>query len=273
MKKIILSRMYVGGILKDDNILGHEIINLFKADDGKNYIYVNGKGEFKHKNVDNVLLVKTVTSKTVEVIAKASNLTPIWQKSKEEWEEIQSKITYGGVELKKLFPNGHYFLFVHYEVENIVFPQEKIYLTYDEKEKNSDFCIYLPATKQSSKLAANSQRNIFGEEGEKEDAYNILNDLINDETKWEKDNTTEMIAESEQYQKTQKNFNFLKLIKREYDELAHSNMFQYMLNNNKKLFERFMSDILGIKTQGYCFIGREVEDIDLFIESNLKKGL
>lgn len=270
MKKIILSRMYVGKILSDDNMLGHEIINLFKADDGKNYIHINGKGEFKHKYVDNVLLVKTVTSKTVEVIAKASNLTPIWQKSKEEWEEIQSKITYDGVGLEKLFPNGHYFLFVHYEVKNMVFPKEKIYLTYDEKEKDSKFFIYLPATKQSSKLAANSQRNIFGDEkGKKGEAYCILSNLINDEEKWEKENKTEMISEEiEKYQEKSKNFNFLKLIKREYDELAYSNMFQYMLSNNKTLCEKFMFEILGIKTKGYCFIGREVADIDLFIEDD-----
>ena len=44
---IILTRMYVGTYLQ--NNIGHEVINLFKADNGNNYIYVNKDGRINPK--------------------------------------------------------------------------------------------------------------------------------------------------------------------------------------------------------------------------------
>ena len=36
--------MYSGNYLVEGSNIGHEIINLYKADDGKNYIYLNAQG-------------------------------------------------------------------------------------------------------------------------------------------------------------------------------------------------------------------------------------
>ena len=41
---IVLNRMYVGDYLASN--LGHEIINLYQADNGGNYIYLNSTGDF-----------------------------------------------------------------------------------------------------------------------------------------------------------------------------------------------------------------------------------
>ena len=38
--RILLNIMYTGKYISEYNKIGHEIINLFKADDGNNYIYV-----------------------------------------------------------------------------------------------------------------------------------------------------------------------------------------------------------------------------------------
>ena len=43
-KAIVLNRMYVGDYL--DSNLGHEVINLFKADNNQHYIYLNATGNF-----------------------------------------------------------------------------------------------------------------------------------------------------------------------------------------------------------------------------------
>jgi hypothetical protein len=40
---------------KGDNI-GHEIINLYKADDGKNYIYLNSQGTIELSHEENKIL-------------------------------------------------------------------------------------------------------------------------------------------------------------------------------------------------------------------------
>lgn len=44
-REIIINKMYVGGYLSEGDNIGHEIINLYKADDGKNYIYLIHKGQ------------------------------------------------------------------------------------------------------------------------------------------------------------------------------------------------------------------------------------
>ena len=48
---IILTRMYVGSYLQ--NHIGHEIINLFRDDNGDNYIYINALYDYTRLNVSN----------------------------------------------------------------------------------------------------------------------------------------------------------------------------------------------------------------------------
>lgn len=57
--------MYVGAYLSEGDNIGHEIINLYKADDGKNYIYLNSQGtiELSHGNNSvTVLMVRKFAS-------------------------------------------------------------------------------------------------------------------------------------------------------------------------------------------------------------------
>ena len=75
---IVLNRMYTGSYLSSN--LGHEVINMFQADNGKHYLYLNDKGNFdkKHKDlIDDMLLVRYVGENKVEILAWASELTAI----------------------------------------------------------------------------------------------------------------------------------------------------------------------------------------------------
>lgn len=77
-KGIVLNRMYTGSYLSSN--LGHEVINMFQADNGKHYLYLNDKGNFdkKHKDlIDDMLLVRYVGENKVEILAWASELTAI----------------------------------------------------------------------------------------------------------------------------------------------------------------------------------------------------
>ena len=49
MKKrlIIINRMYAGGYLTEGENIGHEIINLFRSDNGDNYLWLNSGGSCK----------------------------------------------------------------------------------------------------------------------------------------------------------------------------------------------------------------------------------
>jgi len=114
MKAILLNRMYVGTFLKDN--IGHEVINLFKDDNGSNYIYVNPYGRLgkNHNDIESILLVRGINATTVEIIAKAEGLTPVLNNSspKNSTKATQKKyidkheITYGGVELYRIYQNN-----------------------------------------------------------------------------------------------------------------------------------------------------------------------
>lgn len=54
MKEIVINRMFTGKYLRDN--IGHEVINLFQADNGKYYVYLNdigiiGKEHFDAKTI------------------------------------------------------------------------------------------------------------------------------------------------------------------------------------------------------------------------------
>ena len=75
---IVLNRMYTGSYLSSN--LGHEVINMFQADNGKHYLYLNDKGNFDKKyteSIDDMLLVRYVGENKVEILAWASELTAI----------------------------------------------------------------------------------------------------------------------------------------------------------------------------------------------------
>lgn len=75
---IVLNRMYTGSYLSSN--LGHEVINMFQADNGKHYLYLNDKGNFHKKytkSIDDMLLVRYVGENKVEILAWASSLTSI----------------------------------------------------------------------------------------------------------------------------------------------------------------------------------------------------
>ena len=92
---IILTRMYVGEYLEEN--IGHEVINMFKDDNGDNYIYVNHDGLINQNYNDKVkavLLVKHVEKGVLEVIAKAEELVQVLYKTGNVQEEAQSQIDY-----------------------------------------------------------------------------------------------------------------------------------------------------------------------------------
>ena len=75
---IVLNRMYVGDYLTSN--LGHEVINLYQADNGSNYIYLNATGDFVKAHQDSIeymLFVKYFYKVEVEVIGMAMGLTDV----------------------------------------------------------------------------------------------------------------------------------------------------------------------------------------------------
>ena len=153
---IVLNRMYVGDYLSTN--IGHEVINMFQADDDKHYLYLNAKGNFssKGKDVGTMLLVRGVRKARVEVVAMARNLTPVEsacctlprdigeinEKVKRDQECFLEKITYDGESILKIFgEKGQQSVYVSYWVEkdNFFIPKRGYRLFIDFPINNESF--------------------------------------------------------------------------------------------------------------------------------------
>ena len=75
---IVLNRMYVGDYLSTN--LGHEVINMFQADNGGHYLYLNAYGNFGKEHYGKIgymLLVKYHSENMFEIIGMAKGLTEV----------------------------------------------------------------------------------------------------------------------------------------------------------------------------------------------------
>ena len=120
--------MYSGEYLGDN--IGHEIINLFKADDGNNYIYLCKDGKYTRKDLPKyVIQVRHHYTRTLEVISIA---------------EIESKITkqeidnikYGGVSIVDIFKENEEQgtdTYITFKATNVIkpTPDQPIYIAYE----------------------------------------------------------------------------------------------------------------------------------------------
>ena len=74
MAEVLVNHMYSGDYLENGN-LGHEVINLFKCDNGNHYIYAMSAGDYDTKshfnNIKKVILVRNVDQYKAEILGIA----------------------------------------------------------------------------------------------------------------------------------------------------------------------------------------------------------
>lgn len=291
MKKrlIIINRMYGGGYLTEGENIGHEIINLFRSDNGNNYLWLNAGGSCKKSYfVDKkgnmlydeviMLMVRMYGYRQWKVLGKAEIDTSVLadymvhvfgeKAHKKQIEKIEEeKIYYGGQPINKIFDNN----FFNGKLQSVI----DIYYTF--KAKN----IFLPVS-----APENIEKTIINIEGlkglsnqslkmylsdEKEDeknTYKKFNDIIDGKVfAWENENTTQKVNMADAVISEEKDY-FLKIINEEYRELSFSNLLAYFLKN-KKVMALFAEQVLKLKnfnSNSYS-IAREEKNIDLFISS------
>lgn len=275
--------MYSGNYLTTGNNIGHEVINLFKSDNGKNYIYVLSDGSIAmdhNDKINTLLLVRWVGNRTMEILAKAISLKQILyrktpgrsDRNRIHDEQIKyisdNKITYGNVKLDRLFQCNVYqgepdydSFYITFEAGNVIKPLRPIYIT-DKNNKdlknNTFFLEGVTFSTQSPKM--------YYVEGSP--AYTTLEKIINNDSLWEKDNTTEPI-QANRYD-SDDNFNFLKIIRKEYDELVFSNLLAHYFLQSPDIFAKFCSEILDIDNieKNYTIERETQENIDLLIQDS-----
>lgn len=102
-EEILINRMYAGSYLENEHNIGHEVINLLRADgdvdengDGRNYIYVQPWGTMQAKHngkIDTIILTRnTEISGAFEVLAQAWDLEQIAEIEKDTHKKEIEKI-------------------------------------------------------------------------------------------------------------------------------------------------------------------------------------
>ncbi len=275
-REIIINKMYVGGYLLEGDNIGHEIINLYKADDGKNYIYLNSQGtiELSHgSNRITVLMVRKFASKIYKILAKAEGITildfansKLPRKERYEGQDALG-LAYGGVSLVDLFNENSFRgsledeknAYTTFVADRVIKPKNQIYIT-DDESLSGEYTFFIRTNKGFGKQTLRE----FYNENKKPESFTDLNQIIENKGLWEEANTTQAVSELPEPQKNP-NFNFLKIIRQEDNELAFSNMFAYFFDINRAAFSRFAQEVLSVDIQTDFTIEREKKNIDLLI--------
>ena len=215
-KGIVINRMYVGDYLTSN--LGHEIINLFLADNGCHYLYLNSNGSFskEHKDIDCMLMVKSGPKNCFEVIAIATGLKsapgaelPRSRNLNEINGEILNlqkqfiksqpggDVKYGDISILDIFSKEEQqSVFITYKASEVFTPKggKRILLHYDKKAENVEDGenIYIAITEHNQpKTSLKSYIYPLSDS----DCNNILKNLIEKEDFWESGTITKICSE------------------------------------------------------------------------------
>ena len=219
---IVINRMYVGNYLESN--LGHEIINLLKADNDHYYLYLNQSGSFAKEHQDKIgymLLVKNGPKNCFEIIGLAKGLKEadgILEPRKKNIKELQEKINkkqkeyikkqpagdikYDGVSILDIFNDAEQQnIFVTFEAEEVFVPKEgmRLFLRYDNdmetpykqeigKDKKIKYFVLKKHKQPRTPLKSYIYKEDVTEDGESalEDYENIKNNIIDNPDLWEK---------------------------------------------------------------------------------------
>ncbi len=271
--EILINKLFAGSYLDEGENIGHEIINLFQADDGNNYLYITPSGfvDLKVHPVSRVLFVRNLVGKTtVEVIAKAEQLTPVAR-------EAAENLTYAGVPLRRIFRNNIYHgaasdptsAHASFRAGKFRTPRAnmRLILTIDpdfQDDDPSSVVIYFHST--SKAIDNQSARKYYSSTSDPE-AYRALAAVLGNNDFWELQNTTTKLTTD--YGQRASGPTFLEIIRKENDELTFSNLLAYYFQYDALSFQKLAREVLGLTAFGRNFeiIRERNNNIDLWIES------
>ena len=268
--EILINQLFAGSYLNEGANIGHEVINLFKDDNGRNYLYITpgGKVDSSH-SVKSVIFVRNIEGKTtVEVIAKAEKLYPI--------DVAPNDVKYADTPISNVFSDNIYHgksdssIFFTYRTDKIRLPRKntRILLTINDEFKPNDDAIRLIRLHSNSKAISNQSGRKYYSAQDDYNAYVELQNLLNNDDYWEEDDTTEKLITDESMRGA--GLTFLEIIRKENDELTFSNLLAYYFQYNKAIFRKFVREILGVNDLRLRFdiIRESNNNIDLWIEDD-----
>lgn len=262
-QEIVINRMYNGDYLNEN--LGHEIINMYKDDNGNKYIYLQPLGTFAYEHTNKIgciLLARTIPGKKkLEILGKADYLEDVYKyghTAKEQIEYINKhNIKYGGVLLNKIFESNkkNQDIFISFKAKEVLKPIRTTYLSF---EKNTECDIILKENKQ-----AKASLKQYFDSSTPED-YDTLFNFINDNNNWEKE--IDKVTPDRISIPSEKNF--FEICGIENYELAFSNALAYFMKRYPELITKFAKEYLDkdyIPAEDFDIIREKEKNIDLLV--------
>ena len=271
---IVLNRMYVGDYLASN--LGHEIINLYQADNGGNYIYLNSTGDFvkAHQGkIHNMLFVKYYGIGEVEVIGLAKGLHDVYQADQQftgkydginkeifaqqqEYIKKEGGICYGGVSILDIFGEaGQQSVYITYKADKVYIPKpdKRMFIRFYSDKKveypmhdASDIVVELTGYQQAK---ASLKQYIYSEgtypgdltkrniEAKRDDYDKVYRTLVNDMTLWQESDN--QVDEEELAYINERKISLFDICQIQNDENKFSNALSYFMMQYPKLWRKF----------------------------------
>ena len=273
---IVINRMYVGDYLSEN--LGHEVINFFKADNGRHYIYLNATGNFakEHENkIGYMLFVKYYDKGLVEVIGMAKGLEEvpganmslnrsgvdkeIWEMQK-DYIDKEGGISYAGVSILDIFNNAEQqSIFITYKADKVYRIKSSIrrFIRFSNADENrgsnlpTDEVIQLGEHKQAK---ASLKQYIYPSDSSD---YDSLFALFNDSSLWE-DKVVDEVDVDNLSIKSQRKVSIFDICKIQNNENCFSDALKYFMKQSEyyELWKEFFAKY-GIDLQKNFTVARE----------------
>ena len=268
--------MYVGDYLASN--LGHEIINLYQADNGGNYIYLNSSGDFVKAHQDRIgymLFVKYYGIGEVEVIGMATGLNDVYCANQQftgkykgvnkdifakqqQFVNKEGGVSYGGVSIFDIFGEaGQQSVFITYKADKVYVPKRgkrmfiRFYVADAAKypeHGDTDIVVSLAGYQQAK---ASLKQYIYPEgtyagdlakrnvDVKREDYSKIFNTLVNNPALWQESNNK--VDEEELNQINERKVSLFDICQIQNDENKFSNALAYFMQQYPDLWHGFFA--------------------------------
>ena len=278
----VLNRMYTGSYLSTN--LGHEVINMFQADNGKHYLYLNSRGNLVGRALTSkyMLLVVYIGDQRVEVIGLAKNIVAIDSAKCNLSEKIgkidkkifekqnlyieKEHITYGGVHLLDIFNDAEQQnIYVSYEAdpENFFIPKQRIILSFKKDRSIKDDKVEDGIYKLGNYDFGSTTLHQYIESGKD---YDKLESVITNEKLWILSNEKVEIADNCLIKKD----SLIDICGMLFDENKFSNALAYFIRKYTELWRDFFILKSGMSLNLPFEVSREVDIKSKF--KDLKDG-
>lgn len=267
--------MYTGRYISQQGNLGHEAINLVRADNKNFYIWLNSMGVCTQPNVEGctVLMVRTINTSLYKVLAKAENChlcegANISRKKKNAGTDDKQKraaaqnalnVKYNGKDpMKDIFHEDD--MFATFCTKTVYEAKGDVYLTNDLSLEDAAHNIYYADFRMSEAMRTYVKNT--------HKAYTPLAAFLQaDVWKVPATETEQVYSEIEEPE-----FNFFKLIRKDKDELSFSNALAYYIQKSGvDLFLRQCLCLDPVLLDDQYMLLREKHNIDIsfFGEKNV----